>query len=101
MRVLTAAGTDMERRMLLLASSLSLPFRTDPVRTTTSVEGFSNADGKGVMLLVPREILHAIDNAMGVSAEADRTNRERLGMVSRTSLFQCAQLWRARSEGST
>ena len=74
MRVLTAAGTEMEHRMLLLASSLSLPFRTDPVRMITSIEGFGNVDGKGVMLLVPCEILHAIDNVMGVSAEADHTN---------------------------
>ena len=66
-----------------------------------SIEGFGNADGKGVMLLVPCEILHAIDDVMGVSAEADCTNRERLGMVSRASLFQGAQLWQVRSEGST
>ena len=65
MRVLTTAGTEMECRMLLLASSLSLPFRTDPVRTIMSVEGFGDADGKGVMLLVPHEILHAINNVMG------------------------------------
>ena len=101
MHVLTAARTDMECRMLLLTSSLSLPFCTDPVRMTTSAEGFGNADGKGVRFLVPCEILHAIDDAMGVLAEADCTNREQLGMVSRMSLFQGAQLWQVRSEGST
>lgn len=92
MHVLTTARTDMERGMLVLASSLSLPLRTNPARSIASVEGFGDADGKGVMLLVPCEFLPAIDNAVGVSAEADCTNREQVGTVSRVPLLRRSAL---------